>query len=81
MNPSLLKNHTLFRRFPLDHCSCILGVGVHGRFTLLRNLFADLAESPLPLLKVIDGLEKIPPPKIGPQHVGDVDFGVGQLPK
>src|SRR6185436_1051451 len=47
----------------------------------LRVGIADPAVAPLARLEVDDRLEEMPPAKIGPQHLGHVNLGVGDLPE
>src|ERR1043165_2894292 len=47
----------------------------------LRVGIADPAVAPFARLEVDDRLEEMPPAKIGPQHLGHVDLGVGDLPE
>lgn len=39
-----------------------------------------LAETPLAFVVLLDGLQQLRLAEIGPQHVGDVQFGVRNLP-
>src|SRR5688572_7051834 len=41
----------------------------------------DAAVPPLTLLIGEDGVDQVPAPEVGPQRVGDVDFGVRDLPQ
>src|SRR3954447_12809501 len=62
--------------------SVMLGGGIAVGFDEhLRVGIADPAVAPLARLEVDDGLEEMPPAKIGPQHLRHVDLGVGDLPE
>jgi len=53
--------------------------GVGG--VLVLDLFLGEAEAAVPLAVGIQGGQEVFFPEIGPQGVGDVEFGIGRLPE
>ena len=47
----------------------------------LDPLLVDLAEATVTLLEVEQSAKKLVAVEIGPEHVGDVELGVGKLPE